>query len=165
MTIILCSFREKPTGLHITTPQSVSAVCRPADALCSLTLCPATASPSSPSFRLHFLLVYLLCRRSQASNWLVGLICPAPSSSLSSSPLPSLGLSLKRLLINPSDLLCESQRGEKRELNRRTDREREHWGKRQNKREMGCLCYAGIKLCDLFDKRNSLIVDEKRSKL
>lgn len=49
----------------------------------SLTPCPAPAPPlpASPSPRLHFLLVYLLCRRSQASNWLAGLIWQHPPPS------------------------------------------------------------------------------------
>ncbi len=124
----------------------------------SLTPCPATAPPLlSPSSCLHFLLVYLLCRRSQASNWLVGLIWqhPPPSPSFPSPPL------LFPLSVSPSKDFWLIQRPprrvaeEKSESNGRTERERERWGKRENKGEMGCLYYLGVKLCDPFDKRSS----------
>ena len=109
--------------------------------------CPPPPPPSSLLSRRHFLLVYLLCRWSRVSNWLVGLIWqhPSPSPSFLSSlllsppsvapppPPPPLG----RLLINLAATLRSA--GEEKEVKRK-DRGRDE----ENGRTKGGWHHASV---------------------
>lgn len=101
---------------------------------------------------------------------------PPPPFLASTPPSPCLGLSLKRLLINPptSSVSHREKRWVKkkdRQTQRDGERERESGsgrecdeGKRKNRGEMGCLYYPSVKLCDPFDKGSHFQI-ERGSKL
>lgn len=137
-TIQHCRAVAQCAGLQMPSAQLNSASCYRS---------PPRPHPHPPS-HLHFLLVYLLCRRSQASNWLVGLIWqhPPPSPFIS---LPSVSPSKDFWLIRRPPLWVAEEKKKKSESNGRTEggRERESdEGKGENKTEMGGLYYPGVKV-------------------
>lgn len=127
-----CNLLHIPVETNCTAQRCRAAALGPVNALCSLALRPAIASPSPSHACLPFLLVYLLCWRSQLPQIdLWDWFGPPPDPLPLLLPMPSLCLFLRRLLINPppSSVSCRGKEVSGSEKDRKEEKSKKGgWG-------------------------------------